>query len=52
MPAWSATSLLYKIGVRDVREERICLKYSACVGLVFFAIALGFLIYILHSSAA
>jgi len=42
--AWSATSLLYKAGVRDVNEEHICLKYSICVGLVFFVIALVYLI--------
>lgn len=42
--AWSATSLLYKAGVRDKEEEHICLKYSVCIGLVFFVIALFYLI--------
>lgn len=37
---WSATSLLYKAGVRDGKEEHICLKYSICIGVVFFVIAL------------
>ena len=37
---WSATSLLYKAGVRDGKEEHICLKYSICIGVVFLVIAL------------
>jgi hypothetical protein len=37
---WAATSLLYKAGVHGDSEEHICLKYSVCVGTVFFAIAL------------
>lgn len=41
---WSATSLLYKAGVHDEKEEHICLKYSVCVGLVFFVIAVIYLI--------
>ena len=41
--AWSATSLLYKAGVRDKNESCICLKYSVCIGLVFFIIALLYL---------
>jgi hypothetical protein len=41
---WSATSLLYKAGVRDKNEKYICLKYSVCIGLVFFVIALLYLI--------
>ena len=41
---WSATSLLYKAGIHRDREEHICLKYSVCIGLVFFAIALLYLI--------
>lgn len=41
---WSATSLLYKAGVHDGKEEHICLKYSVCVGLVFFVIAVIYLI--------
>ena len=41
---WSASSLLYKAGIRRGKEEHICLKYSVCIGLVFFAIALLYLI--------
>ena len=41
---WSATGLLYKAGVRDGKEEHICLKYSVCVGLVFFVIAAVYLV--------
>ena len=41
---WSATSLLYKAGIHRDREEHICLKYSVCIGIVFFAIALLYLI--------
>lgn len=41
---WSATSLFYKAGVHDGKEEHICLKYSVCVGLVFFVIAVIYLI--------
>ena len=40
---WSATSLLYKAGVRDGKEKHICLKYSVCIGIVFFFIALAYL---------
>ena len=40
---WSATSLLYKAGARRGKEEHICLKYSVCIGLVFFVIALVYL---------
>ena len=36
---WSATSLFYKAGIYDNKEENICLKYSVCVGIVFFVIA-------------
>ena len=42
--AWSATTLLYKAGARDKNEEHICFKYSICIGLVFFVIALAYLI--------
>ena len=35
---WSVTSLLYKAGARE-NEEHICLKFSVCVGMVFFVIA-------------
>ena len=42
--AWTGTSLFYKLGVRDTNEKYICLKYSVCVGLVFFVIALFYLI--------
>ena len=41
---WSATGLLYKAGVHDGKEEHICLKYSVCIGMVFFVIALVCLI--------
>ena len=41
---WSATGLLYKAGVHDGKEEHICLKYSVCVGIVFFVIAVVYLI--------
>ena len=41
---WAATSLLYKAGVHGDKEDYICLKYSVCVGTVFFAIALVYLI--------
>lgn len=41
---WSATSLFYKAGAHDGKEEHICLKYSVCVGLVFFVIAVIYLI--------
>ena len=41
---WSATSLLYKAGVHGGKEEHICLKYSVCVGIVFFVIALVYLV--------
>ena len=41
---WSATCLLYKAGVHDGKEEHICLKFSVCVGIVFFVIALVYLI--------
>lgn len=40
---WSATSLFYKAGVRDGKEKHICLKYSVCIGIVFFFIALAYL---------
>ena len=41
---WSSTSLLYKAGIHDGKEEHICLKYSVCIGIVFFVIALVYLI--------
>lgn len=41
---WAATSLLYKAGIHDGKEQHICLKYSVCIGLVFFAIALVYLV--------
>lgn len=41
---WSATGLLYKAGVQDGNEEHVCLKFSVCVGIVFFAIAVIYLI--------
>jgi EamA-like transporter family. len=39
---WAATSLLYKVGVNE--EKHICLKFSVCVGIVFFLLALVCLI--------
>ena len=41
---WSTTCLLYKAGVHKKKEEHVCLKYSASVGIVFFIIALAYLI--------
>ena len=41
---WASSSLLYKLGIRGGQEEHICLKYSVCVGIVFFVIALAYLI--------
>ncbi len=41
---WAATSLLYKAGIHDGKEEHICLKYSVCIGIVFFIIALVYLL--------
>ncbi len=38
---WSATGLLYKIGVRE--REHVCLKFSICVGTVFFVLAFAYL---------
>ena len=40
---WSSTCLLYKAGVHDENEKHICLKYSVCIGIVFFVIALVYL---------
>ena len=41
---WASTSLLYKAGIHDGKEPHLCLKYSVCVGMVFFVIALVYLI--------
>lgn len=46
---WAATSLLYKAGApkfagKGSHEEHIGLKYSVCVGTVFFVIALAYLV--------
>ncbi len=41
---WSSSCLFYKAGVYDGKEEHICLKYSVCIGVVFFVIALVYLI--------
>ena len=41
---WASTSLLYKKGAEDVKEKFICLKFSVCIGVVFFVIALAYLI--------
>ncbi|MBR2190106.1 MAG: hypothetical protein IJ883_00420 [Eubacterium sp.] len=40
---WASTSLLYKKGAEDVKEKFICLKFSVCIGVVFFVIALAYL---------
>ncbi len=40
---WASTNLLYKAGVHDGKEEHICLKYSVCIGIVFFVIACAFI---------
>lgn len=40
---WSATSLLYKSGIHGGKEKHICLKYSVCIGMVFFLIAVVYL---------
>ena len=37
---WAATSLLYKGDIHDGKEKHIYLKYSVCIGIVFFVIAL------------
>ena len=41
---WAATSLLYKAGVHGGDEEHITLKYSVCIGIVFFVIAAAYLV--------
>ena len=41
---WSATSLLYKAGARGKNEDHVCLKFSVCVGMVFFVISLAYLL--------
>lgn len=41
---WAATSLLYKAGIGDGKEEHICLKYTVCIGFVFFVIVLACLV--------
>jgi len=41
---WSATSLLYKTGIHGAKEKHLCLKYSVCIGIVFFMIAFTYLI--------
>ena len=40
---WAATSLLYKTGVHGGDEEHITLKYSVCIGIIFFVIAAAYL---------
>ena len=40
---WSATSLLYKAGIRKA-ESHLCLKYTVSIGIVFFVIAIAYLI--------
>ena len=41
---WAATSLRYKAGIHGDNEEHVCLKTSVCIGVVFFLIALVYLI--------
>ncbi len=41
---WSTTCLLYKAGIHKEKEEHTCIKYSASIGIVFFVIALIYLI--------
>lgn len=41
---WSSTCLLYKAGAHDVNEVHICMKFSVCIGVVFFVISLVYLI--------
>ena len=41
---WSSTCLLYKAGAHDVNEEHICMKFSVCIGIVFYVISLVYLI--------
>ena len=41
---WSATSLLYKAGIHGGEEKYLCLKYSVCIGMVFFVIAFTYLV--------
>ena len=40
---WASSCLFYKAGVHDNNEEHICLKFSVCIGTVFFIIALIYL---------
>lgn len=44
MLTWTATDLFYRAGVRDENEVGTCLKYSICVGFVFFVISVVYLI--------
>ena len=41
---WAATSLLYKAGIHGGEEKHLCLKYSVCIGIVFFVIAFIYLV--------
>ena len=41
---WSATVMLYKAGIHKDPEEHTCLKYSASIGIIFFVIALVYLL--------
>ena len=41
---WSATCLLYKSGIHKDKEEYTNLKYTVSVGMVFFVIALVYLL--------
>lgn len=40
---WAASGLLYKAGAHK-EDDHICLKFSVCIGIVFFVIALVYLI--------
>jgi drug/metabolite transporter (DMT)-like permease len=44
MVMWTITDLCYRHGVRDDEEVGTCLKYTVCVGVVFFIITVGYLI--------
>ena len=41
---WASTSLLYKAGIHKEKEEYTCLKYSVSIGVIFFVIAVAYLI--------
>lgn len=41
---WAATCLLYKAGIHKEKEEYTCLKYSVSIGVIFFIIAIVYLV--------